>query len=346
MAMSTRIWCCWLAVTLVAGCSPAPSVRTAATPASTRDGASNVHASELSPTLLGEGKLAYERYCVGCHGENGDGRGEAARFLNPRPRNFVLGNFKFSSTRAGQLPTDADLMRTIRNGLRGSSMPSFNLLPDRTVEALVAYVKTFSTKWMQKQAGVPIALLEDPYSRSTDKSEAIARGEAVYHGYSTCWTCHPAYVPESKINEYLVAFENSPRTGFRPGLFESEGKDNTEGDLIYPPDFKRDFVRAGKSVNDLYRSIAAGITGTAMPTWIDSMHFPSKQAGAPPIAEQTDLWAMAYYVHHLIEQRPARLAEKQFEPRDRPQTIYARSDLIPKGQAEAPTTTGEVFEEE
>jgi len=32
------------------------------------------------------GKLVYQRYCVSCHGRNGDGSGDAADQLSPRPR--------------------------------------------------------------------------------------------------------------------------------------------------------------------------------------------------------------------------------------------------------------------
>ncbi|MGH7318661.1 MAG: cbb3-type cytochrome c oxidase subunit II, partial [Candidatus Rokuibacteriota bacterium] len=58
------------------------------------------------------GKEVYERRCVGCHGQNGDGNGPVATFLDPRPRDFRLGAFKFRTTPSGSLPTDGDLYRT------------------------------------------------------------------------------------------------------------------------------------------------------------------------------------------------------------------------------------------
>ena len=88
--------------------------------------------------LVTGGEAAYKRHCVGCHGATGDSNGPAARFLSPKPRNFQLAHFKLSSTRSGQLPTDADLKRTIRTGLRGSAMPGFAALSDRMQDALVA----------------------------------------------------------------------------------------------------------------------------------------------------------------------------------------------------------------
>src|ERR1700729_3128160 len=68
----------------------------------------------------------YRRYCVGCHGEEGDGEGENAQWLDPKPRNFTLGQFKCRSTPSGSLPTDQDLYDTIGRGLDRSVMPTWN----------------------------------------------------------------------------------------------------------------------------------------------------------------------------------------------------------------------------
>jgi mono/diheme cytochrome c family protein len=279
--------------------------------------------TSIPASLLAEGQLAYTNHCVGCHGEKGDGLGEAAPFLAPRPRNFVTANFKYSSTRSGQLPTDEDLKRTIRRGLRGSAMPSFKLLPERTLDGLVAYVKTFSPRWKEDDPVMAIPLVDDPYRSVADKSEAVRRGEAVYHSYARCWSCHSAYVPEGKINEYIVAFGGDALDQFRPLLDQSEGKETVEGEMLYPPDFLRDFVRGGMTVDDLYRSIAAGITGTAMPTWVDSIDVPGRHPGDPPLVSRSDLWAMAYYVHDLIVRRPALLREGAFVVRDRAHPVTA-----------------------
>jgi len=273
-------------------------------------------------TLVEDGRVAFGQYCVGCHGEKGDGNGEAAKFFDPKPRNFIIADFKFSSTRSGSLPTDADLKRTITEGLKGSAMPPFALLPERTKDALIAYVKTFSPKWKERPPAREIPRVDDPYRSSPDKSEAIARGEVIYHGYATCWTCHPAYVSDEKINEYRKMVGAMSYEEFRPHLHESVAKETVEGAFIYPPDFKRDFVRSGMQVDDIYRSIAAGITGTAMPTWVDSMDVPGPTPDAPPKVQPSDIWAAAYYVRSLIQQRPRRLKEDQVVVRDRRRKIY------------------------
>lgn len=298
----------------------------------------------LHTTMIEDGRKAYEAYCLGCHGANGDGNGPAAGFLHPRPRNFQLANFKFSSTRAGRLPTNEDIKRTIRQGLKGSAMPDWPLLPEQTVDALVVYIRTFSPKWHERQPASTIPRFDDPYRSVSDASAAVRRGELVYHGYANCWSCHPAYVPEPKLNDYLERMEVGRREAFRPGLNQSERTISSEGEVIFPPDFKRDFLRAGTTVDDLYRSIAAGITSTAMPTWVDTMDVKSAHGGI--LVEPTDLWAIAYYVQSLARQRPTKLGEGEFAVRDRGQTLYLHGEIPPPAEIPKPASTGEDFEEE
>src|SRR5690606_32397769 len=40
----------------------------------------------------------YRKHCVHCHGISGDGRGPTALFLNPYPRDYRQGVYKFKST--------------------------------------------------------------------------------------------------------------------------------------------------------------------------------------------------------------------------------------------------------
>ena len=35
------------------------------------------------------GKQEYRRYCIGCHGKDGDGAGENAQWIDPKPRDFT-----------------------------------------------------------------------------------------------------------------------------------------------------------------------------------------------------------------------------------------------------------------
>jgi mono/diheme cytochrome c family protein len=99
---------------------------------------------KLDEKTLAEGSSYYRVHCVHCHGVPGDGRGPTARWINPHPRDFRKGLFKFHSVdqtvTSSRPPARADLLRTLRQGIEGTAMPSFNLLAEKELEALVSYV--------------------------------------------------------------------------------------------------------------------------------------------------------------------------------------------------------------
>src|SRR5579872_7438206 len=115
--------------------------------------------------ITGNAKAAapdYRRYCVGCHGEMGDGNGENTPWLDPKPRDFQLAIFKCRSTPTGTLPTDQDLFDTIARGLDRSNMPIWNTFTKDERADLVAWIKHFSPRWQNEKAGPPIQIPAEP----------------------------------------------------------------------------------------------------------------------------------------------------------------------------------------
>ena len=53
----------------------------------------------------------------------GDGAGPAAAVLDPYPRDFRNGLFKYTSTAGGAKPLREDLLRTLQQGIPGTAMP-------------------------------------------------------------------------------------------------------------------------------------------------------------------------------------------------------------------------------
>src|SRR5260370_42121751 len=95
---------------------------------------------QLDEQTLAKGSALYRHQCLHCHGLNGDGRGATAPWVNPHPRDYRLGRFKFTSSsqqEGRRKPRRNALLRTLREGIDGSSMPSFRLLSDDVLEALV-----------------------------------------------------------------------------------------------------------------------------------------------------------------------------------------------------------------
>jgi cytochrome c553 len=76
------------------------------------------------------GKPEYTRYCAGCHGDRGDGMGENTPWIDPKPRDFTQATFKCRSTPSGSLPTDQDIINTMRRGIVNSNMPQWRPLTD------------------------------------------------------------------------------------------------------------------------------------------------------------------------------------------------------------------------
>src|SRR6266699_6962067 len=86
------------------------------------------------------GKALYQRYCVGCHGPQGDGAGENAAWVDPKPRDFTIATFKCRSTPTGTLPTDQDLFNTLGRGVTNSFMPVWITFSDQQRANLIAYI--------------------------------------------------------------------------------------------------------------------------------------------------------------------------------------------------------------
>ena len=79
--------------------------------------------------------------------------------MNPYPRDYRQGAFKFKSTARADKPTTDDLRRILRDGIAGTAMPSFLLLPDDEIDALIEYVKYLSyrgqtERWLSDQGAV------------------------------------------------------------------------------------------------------------------------------------------------------------------------------------------------
>jgi mono/diheme cytochrome c family protein len=88
----------------------------------------------------------YREHCVHCHGITGDGAGPTAAFLNPYPRDYRQGLFKFKSSKKGMKPTHEDLTLVLKEGIAGTAMPSFKLLSQQEIESLIHYVRYLSIR--------------------------------------------------------------------------------------------------------------------------------------------------------------------------------------------------------
>lgn len=137
------------------------------------------------PAAESRGKQVYDKHCVECHGIDGKGDGPAAHLMTPRPRDFTRGRYKIRSTESGNVPTDDDLLRSVRQGLYASAMPGWQkLLPDDDIQAVVGHVKSFSPRFNSEQP-TPV-----PASAAIPSSpQSVTRGASVYEKLQ-CGKCH------------------------------------------------------------------------------------------------------------------------------------------------------------
>jgi cytochrome c oxidase cbb3-type subunit I/II len=225
-----------------------------------------------SDEWIAYGKEVYERRCIGCHGVNGDGNGPAATFLyRQRPRNFTLGVFKFRSTKE-PLPTDGDLLRTITRGVRGTAMPAWYELPLTDRLAVIQYIKYELTVdrsdpkkpyayFVEEPPGPPLYIGKPPAP-----SEAlVTHGKEVWQ-QAKCWECHG-------------------NSGKGDGDKAAGLKDDF-GFPIRPADLTSGQFKSGPAVEDIFRTLSTGLSGTPMPSFRDSF-------------SDEDRWALAYYVLSL-----------------------------------------------
>ncbi len=210
------------------------------------------------------GKRVYEKYCVGCHGEHGDGKGRGTDLLVVKPRDFTTGLYKFKSTPGDALPTDEDLMRTLVRGLPGTSMPSYRLLSEVERQSVIAYVKTFSARWQKERPASAVTIPSVPDYLNTEAS--VEKGRTIYGGKGGCSVCHGD-------------------RGDGKGPLWSSLKD-TWGEPVRPANLRWAMFRAGSSPQNLFRTLKAGVAGTPMP-------------GFAGVLTDEEIWHLVSYILSL-----------------------------------------------
>ncbi|MFQ5735578.1 MAG: ethylbenzene dehydrogenase-related protein [Thermodesulfobacteriota bacterium] len=199
-----------------------------------------------------KGRTVYERLCWWCHGREGEGDGPAARYLNPPPRDFTMGEYKWKSTPYDEImPTDEDYRRMIAgvrrhdtipgwDGLNNTSMPGWaDVLGGAEISDVIAYIKSLAE--MEAPEAPAVAFKSVSSTRGS-----LERGRELY--LDRCSGCHG-------------------RKGRGDG--EKRLKDDW-GARTWPRDLTKGWTfRAGSDAGAVYTRITVGIPGTQMPSFAD-----------------------------------------------------------------------------
>jgi mono/diheme cytochrome c family protein len=208
------------------------------------------------------GANLYYRYCWGCHGARGNGDGENAPYVTPQPRNFVAGTFKCRSTPTGTLPLDSDLYNALVRGFNFTNMPSWAALTAQQRADLVAFIKTFSARWVTDKPGTPIQIPAEPKLTL----ESIKHGGELFQKLE-CWKCHGQ---EGRGDGPSAAtLTDSNDQPIRPYNFTSSNRS-----------------KCGRTNTDLYRIFMTGLDGTPMPSFAD-------------VVKPEEAWDLVHYLRTL-----------------------------------------------
>jgi mono/diheme cytochrome c family protein len=216
--------------------------------------------SQMSARLDAQprGKNVYDAHCVECHGESGRGDGPSAAYLTPHPRDFTSAKYKIRSTESGSVPTDEDLMQSVRQGLYGTAMPAWaRILSDVEIADVVAYIKGLSPQFATTPRPVTVG------AGVPSSPESIARGLQAYDRLQ-CGKCHGS---------------DGRGTGAVATTFEDEWKQPLRAaDLTEPWTF-----HGGATARDVYLRFRTGMAGTPMPSFADA-------------ASDNEMWDLSNYV--------------------------------------------------
>ena len=273
----------------------------------------------LQPDRLNHGARVYSQRCAGCHGAAGDGNGEAAAYLRPKPRDYRKGIYKFTSTNYGQRPTRQDLVRTIRRGAKGTSMPAFPWMAEEDLEAVIDYVIYFSLRGQVEQYAIELSEdydedepmdniefedgMSEEVSRWTRAQGAPVTPISAEPSYdegsvemgrrlfikSSCYNCHGEDAKgqtEWLSPEFLAAQEAASQ--------EVKVQINYDawGDPAPAANITARMLHGGRRPLDIYRRIFTGINGTPMPQYGANPDFADKPE---------DIWHLVHYVMHIVD---------------------------------------------
>lgn len=264
---------------------------------------------------LKHGQQVYMQRCVQCHGVSGDGNGPVANSMYPRPRDYRLGIFKFTSTPYGSRPRREDLVATLDRGIIGTSMPSFRLLPKKDIATVVDYVILLSQRGeLEYQLANEAEASEELFDEDVPDYVDIVSNNWKTAAVSLTQPLTPQ--PELTLERVALGREAFLSKGCskchgedgRGHTKDNIGKDSW-GHSTRAADLTSGMLHGGQEPIDIYRRIMNGINGTPMPGFKSSLE-----------SEPETIWNLVSYVLSVSNRRregtnvPAGLMKPYAEP--------------------------------
>jgi mono/diheme cytochrome c family protein len=210
------------------------------------------------------GAELYAQHCAACHGPKGDGKGLAAQFVFPKPRDFRSGRFRLVSTSNG-VPTFDDIRTVLRRGMPGSSMPPWPHLSDDAMKLLAEHIVSLRRDGIREtllaaaaESGDEVSEeeLRETVDRLSTPGDVVAAADvdnstpqSIAHGkelYATkaCAQCHGT----------------SGKGDGQQQMVDSEGLPTR------PRDLTRGIFKGSPDPASVWRRISLGMPGSPMPS--------------------------------------------------------------------------------
>jgi mono/diheme cytochrome c family protein len=264
------------------------------------------------PTLRDSAEL-YRTQCFHCHGAEGGGNGSTAEFLNPRPRDYRHGTFKWTALRDKSRPRHEDLFRILAEGIRTTAMPNFRRLTDAQIHGLVDYVRFLAVRGeterllisdFNEDERLSTQMVEENYQLVIDRWHKAADLVITYDGEVPRATPerieHGRYLfttPGEEGGANCVACHGTTGLGDGPSVNDPDNSVDDWGNPIKPRNLQSGTFRFGRRPIDLFRRIYVGINGTPMPEHI-GQQITDSDGTVRPLNEE-DVWDMAFFVRSL-----------------------------------------------
>lgn len=253
------------------------------------------------------GRQRYAERCASCHGVTGDGRGPAGRHLDPPPRDYRNGVFKFTSTPRGSKPRREDLRRIPPGCVKQATLPGFRVLPEDEAEAVIDYVQLLASRGELELALVREAETEldeeddlDPEVVAEYATEIAASWQRAEEELVQPITVNPPRTDET-VRAGAVAFaEFACARCHGPDARGSRAADvgrDIWGRTAHPASLALGVLQGGRRPVDIYRRIYSGINGTPMPAAKD----PDTASGETAAERSDRIWHLVHFVTAVIE---------------------------------------------
>lgn len=208
------------------------------------------------------GGALFQHHCAVCHGLDGNGDTAVADFLLPRPTAFRDGLFKLVSTTNG-VPTEDDLVATLRRGMPGSTMMAWGWMPEADLRLLARHVQKLAVTGR----AATIARTAEHAGRPLTDEQALALAERQLLPGPTVDIGTPLDTSAIDVVEGRRLYERNCAGCHGPdgrGL-PSTASWPTDGTWLWPRDLTAGWLRGGASHRELACRIRAGMPGAHMP---------------------------------------------------------------------------------